>query len=68
MVSSNHMANYMISYVFIFIITNDLSFQDISDLEEKYRSQSKDLREAVSQRKFAMTDFTEINEKYVNNQ
>ena len=66
MVFSNHMANYMISYVFIFIITNDLSFQDISDLEEKYRSQSKDLREAVSQRKFAMTDFTEINEKYAN--
>ena len=37
--------------------------QDILDASEKLKSQSKELKEAHSQRKLAMQEFSELNER-----
>lgn len=37
--------------------------QDLMDASEKLKSQSKELKEAHSQRKLAMQEFSELNEK-----
>lgn len=37
--------------------------QDVLDASEKLKSQSKELKEAHSQRKLAMQEFSELNER-----
>lgn len=41
----------------------DVSPQDVLEASEKLRSQSKELKEAHSQRKLAMQEFSELNER-----
>ncbi len=40
-----------------------VTFQDLKELQERYKSQTKDLRDAIAQRKIAMEEFTDINER-----
>ena len=40
-----------------------VSFQDLKELQDRYKSQTKDLRDAIAQRKIAMEEFTDINER-----
>ena len=40
-----------------------ISFQDLKELQDRYKSQTKDLRDAIAQRKIAMEEFTDINER-----
>ena len=40
-------------------------FQELQDLQERNKQQTKELREALQQRKLAMDEFTDINEKWV---
>lgn len=37
------------------------------DMQEKYKTQTKELRDAMNQRKMAMDEFTEINERLADN-
>lgn len=34
-------------------------------MQEKFRLQSKELKDAIGQRKLAMTEYTEVSDKYV---
>ena len=43
----------------MFIFTS----QELTELQDRYKSQTKELKEALSQRKLAMDEFTEINER-----
>lgn len=46
------------------VFTHSLSGgQDLVDANEKLKSQSKELKEAHSQRKLAMQEFSELNER-----
>ena len=49
--------------VCICIHTFSLLWQDLMEAHEKLKSQSKDLKEAHSQRKLAMQEFSELNER-----
>ena len=40
-----------------------ISLQDLKELQDRYKSQTKDLRDAIAQRKIAMEEFTDINER-----
>ena len=40
-----------------------MPFQELTDLSDKYKAQTKELRDALSQRKVAMEEFTDINER-----
>lgn len=44
-------------------VSNPLFLQDVLEATEKLRSQSKELKEAHSQRKLAMQEFSELNER-----
>lgn len=37
--------------------------QDMADTQEKLRLQSKELKDAIGQRKLAMTEYTEVSDK-----
>ncbi len=37
--------------------------RDLQELQDRYKSQTKDLRDAITQRKIAMEEFTDINER-----
>jgi len=45
------------------IYTLLLSVQDLLEANEKLKAQSKELKEAHSQRKLAMQEFSELNER-----
>lgn len=49
------------SFVFAFFL--GVCGQDVLEATEKLRSQSKELKEAHSQRKLAMQEFSELNER-----
>lgn len=55
---SERAANKCIYYLFFFVCG-----QDVLEATEKLRSQSKELKEAHSQRKLAMQEFSELNER-----
>lgn len=38
----------------------------MADTQEKLRLQSKELKDAIGQRKLAMTEYTEVSDKYFN--
>ena len=40
-----------------------LSQQEVVELQEKYKIQTKEIRDAMAQRKMAMDEFTDINER-----
>jgi len=42
---------------------NDDLHRELQDLSDKYKAQTKELRDALSQRKVAMEEFTDINER-----
>lgn len=42
---------------------NDFFWQDKADVHEKIKSQEKELKEALSQRKLAMDEYTEVSDK-----
>ena len=49
-------------------ITYCMSFdvcQEVQELQEKYKTQAKEVREANQQRKLAVDDFSDINDKSV---
>ena len=39
--------------------------QEVQELQEKYKTQAKEVREANQQRKLAVDDFSDINDKSV---
>ena len=39
--------------------------QELTEVQEKFRLQSKELKDAIGQRKLAMTEYTEVSDKYV---
>lgn len=40
----------------------------MTDIQEKLRLQSKELKDAIGQRKLAMAEYTEVSDKYVTRQ
>ena len=49
--------------IFILISMFIFTSQELTELQDRYKSQTKELKEALSQRKLAMDEFTEINER-----
>lgn len=49
--------------ILTFISTHPVCGQDVLEASEKLRSQSKELKEAHSQRRLAMQEFSELNER-----
>lgn len=41
-----------------------VSIQEMAEVQEKLRLQSKELKDAIGQRKLAMTEYTEVSDKY----
>lgn len=64
-VPPNHSILILVSKVQIltFILHSLVCGQDVLEASEKLRSQSKELKEAHSQRKVAMQEFSELNER-----
>lgn len=52
----------LFSFLLMFLLTF-VCGQDVLEASEKLRSQSKELKEAHSQRKLAMQEFSELNER-----
>lgn len=52
----------LFSLILMFLLTS-VCGQDVLEASEKLRSQSKELKEAHSQRKLAMQEFSELNER-----
>ena len=42
-----------------------LYVQELMETQEKLRLQSKEIKDAIAQRKLAMTEYTEVSDKYV---
>ena len=40
-----------------------LLLQEVAEAQEKLRLQSKELKDAIGQRKLAMTEYTEVSDK-----
>ncbi len=45
------------------MVTRLLTFQEVDDMQETHKQQSKELREALSQKKLALDEFSDISEK-----
>ena len=45
------------------IFTCLFPWQEMTDTQEKLRLQSKELKDAIGQRKLAMTEYTEVSDK-----
>ena len=55
-----HVLTCTITYCISFVVC-----QEVQELQEKYKTQAKEVREANQQRKLAVDDFSDINDKLV---